>query len=144
MTRRDLVIHHDERGSVRETYRASWFPECPPVVQMVRSESRPGTLRGLHRHAIQWDVWHIIEGTALVRVGVQLIDADPSVTIVIPPGTEHGFYTATGCILLYGITREFDGSDEFGRYPFDGLPGWPADPAGLRVSHRDLSASGHP
>jgi dTDP-4-dehydrorhamnose 3,5-epimerase-like enzyme len=135
-----LTVHHDDRGSVRETYRASWFPEMPPIVQLVRSESRPRTLRGLHRHEIQWDVWHIISGRAVVRLDDALIEADPSVTLIVPPGTEHGFYTEAGCVLLYGLTREYDGTDEYGRSPFDGLPGWPSGPDGLRVSKRDLEA----
>ena len=26
----------------------------------------------------------------------------------------HGFYTPTGCTLVYLLTREYDGSDEYG------------------------------
>ena len=167
---RALTIHPDSRGSVTETYRASWFPWVPPVKQLVRSESRPKTLRGMHLHKRQWDIWHFVSGSALVRLRYE--DKDPlkahfyatarpdlydltddefcrldaGSTLAIPPGVSHGFYTEEGCILLYALTEEYDGTDEYGWYPFDGLtedshPGWPRDHIGLIVSERDLRAT---
>jgi dTDP-4-dehydrorhamnose 3,5-epimerase-like enzyme len=69
-------------------------------------------------------------------------------TLAIPPGVSHGFYTPEGCILTYALTEEYDGSDEFG-WPFsDGLDlsvefadEWPTDPSGLNISLRDLGAA---
>src|ERR1051325_1330785 len=43
---RTLTIHRDNRGNVRETFRASWFPALPPIKQLVRSKSKPKTIRG--------------------------------------------------------------------------------------------------
>ena len=140
VTIRPLVVHRDGRGSVRETYRASWFPDVPPIVQLVRSKSLPGTLRGMHYHKLQWDVWTFVSGSALVRLDDDLIEADPGMTIAIPPGFGHGLYTRDGCVLLYGLTREYDGTDEYGYDAFDGLAGWPANTSNLRVSDRDLLA----
>lgn len=144
------MVHGDSRGNVRETYRASWFPQVPTIKQLVRSESRPQTLRGMHLHKRQWDLWHFVSGSALVRMldadGEQtFVRADAGYTIAIPPGVAHGFYTEEGCTLLYALTEEYDGTDEFGWFPFDGLdedshPGWPKDHIGLLVSERDLRA----
>src|SRR5262245_36384583 len=122
---RGLDVHHDERGNVRETFRASWYPDLPPIVQMVRSLSFRNTIRGMHVHREQWDVWHFAAGDALVRLDDRLIEAYPGSTIVIPPGVAHGYYTPRGCLLIYGLTREYDGTDEYGWFPFDGLEGWP-------------------
>lgn len=148
-----LTPHHDERGNVRETYRASWFPMVPPIKQMVRSKSRPRTLRGMHLHRKQWDIWHFVEGKALVRLYNHdlkenfWIEAGPGHVIAIPPGLSHGFYTENGCILTYLLTEEYvptgqPGSDEFGWVPFDGTNDarWPAIANGLRVSERDYTA----
>lgn len=147
---RNLDVHPDSRGNVRETYRASWFPEVPTIKQLVRSESKPNTLRGMHLHKRQWDIWHFVGGKALLRVrdreGRQVIQPTAGgTTIAIPPGVSHGFYTEEGCVLLYALTEEYDGSDEYGWYPFDGLtedshPGWPRDHIGLVISERDLRA----
>jgi dTDP-4-dehydrorhamnose 3,5-epimerase-like enzyme len=66
-------------------------------------------------------------------------------TIAIPPGVAHGFYTEEGCVLLYALSEEYDGTDEYGFWPFSGLtedshPGWPRDHIGIVVSERDLRA----
>lgn len=153
-----LKVHEDSRGTVRETYRTSWYPDLPPIRQLVRSESRPGTLRGMHLHRRQWDIWHFVAGSALVRLkyhsGSEFDDMfarlDAGSTLAIPPGVSHGFYTEEGCTLLYALTEEYipfgePGCDEWGWYPFDGLgpeahPGWPTDHLGLVVSERDLRA----
>lgn len=145
------TIHRDARGNVRETFRESWFnPTLPMVRQLVRSESKPQTLRGMHLHRKQWDVWTFTAGWALVRLldadgREQFIPAYGEETIAIPPGVAHGFYTEDGCTLLYALTEEYDGRDEFGFWPFDGLteashPGWPTSHLGLAVSERDLRA----
>ena len=152
MEPRKLTIHPDSRGNVRETYRASWFPTVPPVRQLVRSESRPKTLRGMHLHRKQWDVWHFVEGSALVRLynhdtGANTFHRlDAGSTLAIPPTISHGFYSEDGCTLLYALTEEYDGSDEYGWYPFGGLdddshPGWPRSFDGLVISERDLRAT---
>lgn len=150
-----LTVHRDNRGNVRETYRASWFPTVPPIKQMVRSKSKPRTLRGMHYHARQHDVWHFVAGHALVRLRSHdaydaadiYIHATPGLTIAIPPGVSHGFYTPGGCTLTYLLTEEYDGSDEFGWHWSDGIDQdseyaaeWPVDPSGLNISMRDLQA----
>lgn len=151
--------HPDSRGSVRETYRESWFPEVPPIKQLVQSNSRPRVLRGMHLHRKQWDIWRFVDGRAWVRLydtetGDQaFVAADRDIVLAIPPGISHGFYTLNGCVLVYALTNEYDGTDEYGWYPFDGLPedqsymkfdvnldGWPTAHYGLIVSERDLRA----
>ena len=160
---RTLTIHRDSRGNVRETFRASWFPEVPPIKQLVRSKSKPRTVRGMHLHRKQWDIWHFVRGAALVRLfdhdafpryadDPQRIGQDfflwmgPGQTLAIPPGISHGFYTPDGCTLLYALTEEYDGSDEFGWWFADGIgqgefaDEWPRDHTGLNVSTRDMGA----
>ena len=147
-TLRTLTVHADDRGNVREAYRASWFPEVPPIKQIVRSKSRPATLRGMHAHKRQFDIWHVVEGSMLVqtydhRSGEHWAgELDAGSTLVIPPGVSHGFYTEEGCILTYFLTEEYDGTDEFGWWAYDlGFPGadlWPADVQ--HMSDRDSEA----
>lgn len=152
---RTLVIHRDNRGNVRETFRASWFPQVPPIQQLVRSKSRPKTLRGMHLHRKQWDVWHFVKGAALVRLYYHDDGANaflwmgPGDTLAIQPGVSHGFYTPDGCILLYALTEEYDGTDEYGWHFTDGLSTaippefqeeWPVTIEGLNISDRDAFA----
>lgn len=117
---RTLLVHKDDRGSVRESFRASWA-EMPPIRQLVHSESRPHVMRAMHAHKRQWDIWHFTKGE---RVLVQTYDiasgelnvmvATPGDTILIPPGVAHGFLAAFGCTLVYALTEEYDGTDEYG------------------------------
>lgn len=145
---RPLTVHADARGSVRESYRASWFPDVPPIVQVVHSESGPGVLRGLHSHKQQHDIWHFTAGRAFVQLYEPVWDEldarwyGPGETLVIPPGVAHGFYTPEGCTLIYLLTSEWDGSDEFEFDALDPLyPGAAEWPSGPYVrSPRDLEA----
>lgn len=149
--------HPDSRGTVRETYRQSWFPQVPPVKQLVQSNSKANVLRGMHLHKVQWDIWRFVSDSALVRLydhttGDQaFLQGNSDTVIAIPPGISHGFYTRTGCILVYALTNEYDGTDEYGWYPFDGLDpirydmflpdqNWPSHHFGLTISERDLRA----
>jgi dTDP-4-dehydrorhamnose 3,5-epimerase-like enzyme len=151
-TRKNLTIHSDSRGAVREAYRASWFPGVPPVVQVVQSDSKPGVLRAMHAHKRQYDIWHFTQGVALV----QLFDhrtgyhwggpLDSRTTLVIPPGVSHGFLAKTAVQLTYYLTEEYDGSDEFGWDPrdpdFPGRFAWDAQSPikGVIQSERDKTA----
>ena len=124
-----LKPHGDGRGRVIESYRASWFPGVPPVVQAVQSDSRPHVMRAMHAHKLQWDIWHFTDGEAFVQLydhrdgWYEAFDAGRGLTVAIPPGVSHGFYTARGCTLVYLLTREYDGSDEYGWNAID--PTWP-------------------
>lgn len=149
--------HPDSRGSVRETYRQSWFPEVPTIKQLVQSNSKANVLRGMHFHKRQFDVWRFTSDSAIVRLydhttGDQaFLTGDKDTVIAIPPGISHGFYTRTGCTLVYALTEEYTGDDEFGWYPFDGLEGvdsdmfrphqgWPTHHYNMIVSERDMRA----
>lgn len=139
--------HPDLRGSVRETYRASWFPEVPPIKQLVQSNSKAGVARGMHSHVFQWDVWRFTSDGARVVLhdpatgGTRTVPADKECVVAIPPGIAHGFWTERGCTLLYALTNEFDGSDESGFFmwdpDFDGNLWFPRDAI---VSIRDMRA----
>lgn len=150
----------DLRGQVMETYRESWFPQTPQVKQLVQSDSGPRVLRGMHLHKRQWDIWRFTRGRAWVRLydtetdEQTFINADQSVVLAIPPGISHGFYTLAGVTLVYALTEEYDGSDEYGWLATDGLAnimkdwpgrtlfgGWPTSLHDVVVSDRDARAT---
>jgi dTDP-4-dehydrorhamnose 3,5-epimerase len=121
-----LTAHPDHRGAVRETFRQSWFPDLT-IKQLVQSDSKPNVMRGMHLHRRQTDVWRFTAGNALIRLfdpvsgRNEFIDTfEDDVVVAIPPGIAHGFYTPDGCTLLYALTEEYTGDDEFGFFPFDG------------------------
>ena len=146
-----LVRHADARGSFRELWRASAYPdEGLPAelaglaggrfVQANLSTSTAGVLRGLHYHRRQLDRWIVATGRALVA----LVDVRPVVagagpamvetrelgaddTVEIPAGVAHGFLALESLELIYLVTGEFDASDELGFAwddPAVGVP-WP-------------------
>jgi dTDP-4-dehydrorhamnose 3,5-epimerase len=123
-----LVPHPDDRGRFVETFRRTWFPERAwDEVQSNLSESRAGTLRGLHYHLRQVDYWIPLRGRAragLVDVrrssptrGEQLVvelEAGTPVGLFIPPGVAHGFLALTDLVLTYLVDAYYDGTDELG------------------------------
>lgn len=120
----------DARGRFVETFRAAWLPEADWArLQMNRSDSGPGILRGLHYHLLQVDYWYVQRGT--IRVGladlrpssptyrcVEVIEmgegAQAQFGLFIPVGVAHGFYTLSDVTLTYVVNNYYDGSDELG------------------------------
>jgi dTDP-4-dehydrorhamnose 3,5-epimerase len=106
-------VHGDERGRFVETYRRSWFPDRPEMIQGNR----------LH----QADYWYALRGKVRVvlhdlRVGsrtdgaTEVIELDGNVDqgVYIPPGVAHGFVALTDILLTYLVDNYYDDSDEHG------------------------------
>jgi dTDP-4-dehydrorhamnose 3,5-epimerase len=156
-----VQAHNDERGAFREICRASIFADLtvrdagaeePRFVQANLSFSRTGVLRGLHYHRRQLDHWVVIHGTVFVALVdlrsserrptlvTRVLGTDDSVTI--PLLVAHGFLALRPTNLLYFVTNEYDGTDEYGlawNDPTVGVP-WPdlaGGNASLIVSPRD-------
>jgi dTDP-4-dehydrorhamnose 3,5-epimerase len=131
------VRHADGRGSFRELWRATWFPDLPAAItgregaafaQANLSTSAAGVLRGLHYHRRQLDHWVVLSGRAFVA----LVDVRPAMVVarneplvetrelaadewvVIPAGVAHGFLALEPLELAYFVTNEYDGNDELG------------------------------
>ncbi|NWF67885.1 MAG: dTDP-4-dehydrorhamnose 3,5-epimerase family protein [Chloroflexi bacterium] len=118
----------DARGRFTETFRGEWFPWIRwDRLQMNRSDSAAGVLRGLHYHHKQIDYWYLQSGQ--IRVGMaDLRRSSPTymatVTLemgtenafglFIPSGVAHGFVALTECTLTYLVNNYYDGSDELG------------------------------
>jgi dTDP-4-dehydrorhamnose 3,5-epimerase len=125
----------------------------PGFVQANLSISHAGTIRGMHFHRRQWDLWVPVSGSLFaavhdLRVGSPTEGADLTVGLdagrprglLIPPGVAHGYQALAEAVLLYLVTTEYDGTDEQG-FRFDDTSlgfAWP-EPAAA-VSDRDRSA----
>jgi dTDP-4-dehydrorhamnose 3,5-epimerase len=159
--RRSLVGHEDERGLLRETWRASWTADLGigPIAQANHTATRAGALRGLHFHQRQTDIWVVLDGDA--HVG--LVDLRPMLAgepdaapvplslelprgdcLLIPIGVAHGLWAVSDVRLLYIVTAEYDGTDEHGFAWNDPTAGvaWPEGTPLL--SERDRSAPSLP
>lgn len=124
----DLTTAADDRGQFTEVFRREWFPgQSWGAVQLNRSESRAGVVRGLHFHRRQVDYWHCLSGH--LRAGLydlrqssptreigQTIDlvGDSPTGLFIPVGVAHGFVAVTDIVLMYVVDQYYDGADEFG------------------------------
>ncbi len=123
----ELEMHRDDRGHVTELFGADW-PELAGFepVQWHVLASRTGALRGMHAHARHDDLKVLVDG----RVAVGLADLrrdSPSAgrsellelsdeeyaAVLIPAGVAHGVFSLTGSLVLVGVTRAYDGSDEY-------------------------------
>jgi dTDP-4-dehydrorhamnose 3,5-epimerase len=123
-----LQAHGDDRGRFLETFRKSWFPQRSwENLQVNRSDSAAGVLRGLHFHHRQVDYWYLMRGE--VRAGlVDLRRTSPTYMaaqtvamggdhtggLFIPIGVAHGFAALTEATLFYVVDNYYDGADEFG------------------------------
>jgi len=142
-----LTVHADDRGALMEVVRASNHPHC--FVQANHSRSRRNVLRGLHYHRRQADLWYVVSGRARVgladlrirreRPPVQtvVLDGDVPAALYIPPGVAHGFLALTDLDLIYFVSEEYDGTDEFGVAWNDPALGVPWDVDDPILSQRD-------
>lgn len=154
--RRSLVPHEDERGVLRESWRASWLAglDLDPLAQANHTVSRAGALRGVHFHRRQTDIWVVLDGrghVGLADIRDQLagggglartlsLELSSGDCLLIPAGVAHGLWALTQVSLLYLVTTEHDGSDEHGFAWNDPAVGvsWP--PGVPLLSERDRSA----
>ena len=107
----------DERGWLAEIARASGLPEV--LRQTNVSFSRQGTIRGLHYHERQSDLFVCLQG----RARVVALDRDTGETfsedigdanfaaIYMPGDLAHGFEALTDVLMLYHVTQEYDPAD---------------------------------
>lgn len=131
--RRQMVVHPDDRGSFGELWRDGWTADLgdpggtPRMLQANLSRSHARVLRGLHLHRRQADLWIVVDGHPFVglvdvrpMIGgqgppvTQGIDAGPGDSFYLPAGVAHGFYARDPITLVYLVTSEYDGTDEFG------------------------------
>ena len=151
-----LTRHADERGAMREIWRATMAADLtaeetgdapgtkPAYVQANLSSSNAGVLRGLHFHQRQLDRWLVANGRAWVALvdvrpmlegdGVPRVEhreLGPDEWVRIPVGVAHGFLALEPLDLIYFVTNEYDGTDELGFAwddPLAAVP-WPRVPA---------------
>ena len=142
----------DSRGRFMETFRKEWFPERTwEIVQMNRSESTAGVLRGLHYHFHQIDYWFCQLGT--IRVGLaDLRKSSPTfgqsevieigdnnqAGIFIPVGVAHGFLSLSNAVLTYLVDNYYSGADELGVAWNDPTLAVPWNATNPVLSDRDL------
>ena len=117
-------FHGDDR-------RLGWFDVFQGNhVKNVNIVSIPnrGTICAWHRHQKQTDYWFVAQGGLQVGIGIGKEPTEPKwihlhpergVTLVIPPPLWHGYKSLLDItILVYGLTEDYDGTDEE-RFPVD-------------------------
>ena len=116
--------HADQRGRLVQVFQASDSPVR--FVQANHSHSVRHVLRGLHYHRRQVDRWYLASGLARValvdlrrkveRSPVQMVElrSDEPTVLQIPVGVAHGFLALSDIDLIYLVSEEYDGTDEFG------------------------------
>jgi dTDP-4-dehydrorhamnose 3,5-epimerase len=124
-----LTLYPDARGTFGEFFRREWFPQVSwEAVQINRSVSRAGVLRGLHYHLHQVDYWLLLAGKMRVgladlrpdsrtyKAGATIeVDANNPTGVFIPVGVAHGMYALTDITLMYVVNQYYDGgTDERG------------------------------
>ena len=116
--------HSDYRGRLVEILHAS--DSSVRFVQANHSHSVRHVLRGLHYHRRQTDWWYLVSGSARValvdvrrkveRPHVQMLElrSDEPTVLEIPAGVAHGYLALSDIDLIYLVSQEYDGTDEFG------------------------------
>ncbi len=122
-----LQVFSDQRGYFLESFRQSWLPDLPAMVQGNVSFSKSGVLRGMHYHLRQADFWfapsgHVraalynLRASAPTRGASQVLDLGEAYPfgLYIPPGVAHGFYTLSPSLMTYLVNGYYDETDEKG------------------------------
>jgi len=121
---RPLVPNVDRRGNLVEVYREEWGSGWR-VMQFNAVMSAAGTLRGVHAHATHFDYIVLLSGRMLLALHDLRADSPTArlsymtefagsapAGVLIPAGVAHGLYFPEESIVLYGLSRHWDQSDE--------------------------------
>jgi len=129
-------IWPDDRGFFTEIARfgdGSWVDGFGPKSQVSAALSYPGTIKAVHFHRRQTDLWaplcgHLqvalfdlrVSSPSFGRVNTLYIGEWQPWRLRIPPGVGHGYkvLSAAPAVLVYAADRHYDPGDE-GRIPFD-------------------------
>ena len=122
VTKRALISHRDERGSLTEVLRSDW-PDFVAFGQAIVTINLPGVVRAWHWHRQQTDVIVAISGTVLLP----LYDGRPASSsfkqleehvsnegdrfaLFVPPGVYHGYKTLgpTSAVILNFPSHTYD------------------------------------
>lgn len=155
--------HGDERGVFLEWFRADLLEEATGrgfvPVQANHSQSRRGTLRGIHYADVppgQAKYVYCARGAVLdvivdLRVGSPTFGRHVTVTlddtdrrgVFLAEGLGHGFFALTDVVdVTYLVSTPYNPAAEHAVNPYDGdlaLP-WPADRSGHFLSPKDAAA----
>jgi len=126
-----LVIHPDDRGYFEEVFRVGKGLASSLVaakeLQVSAALSYSGTIKALHYHMRQTDLWTPAIGLLQVvlydlRVGSKTFGQTNTIysgalrplQILIPPGVGHGYKVVgpDAALLVYATDRFYDPSDE--------------------------------
>lgn len=119
-----VTLHQasDERGTVRELFRASAFREAGPALgpfqQINVTESRRGALRGIHAEAMTklvtvaageaFGAYVDLRPEADTFGTVVTVELRPGVAVLVPEGVGNGFQAlADGTQYVYCFDREW-------------------------------------
>ncbi len=121
-----LTSHCDSRGKLTELYRQEW-PGASQLRQWNYVRNEANVLRGMHVHPLHSDFIIVLEGEMLLGLrdirrqspsfgaaGIVRLHGDNLSWAHIHPGVVHGFYIARGNSMVYGLSHEWDMSDEIG------------------------------
>lgn len=132
-----LVIRPDDRGFFQELFRqgqglAQTIAACGRL-QLSAALSYPGTIKAIHYHLRQTDLWNPVLGMLQVML-YDLRNDSPTfgqlntlyagvlrpLQILIPPGVGHGYKVLgeDSALLVYATDQFYDPSDE-GRLPWN-------------------------
>ncbi len=120
----DLKVNRDNRGSLTKIYD-QWDSNMD-LLQWNLVRSGANVLRGLHVH-LNYDEYYVPvagkmffglvdlrrdSGSFLQTESFHWSGKDQ--VLVVPNGVLHGVYCKEDYILTYGLSRQYDGSGEFG------------------------------
>src|SRR5919109_3400836 len=89
----------DERGRFAEAFRREWIPGGKEMVQVNRSVSKVGVLRGMHYHLFQADFWLVTSGSAFIALydhRATSPTAERSEMLEVKQGQDLGIYIPPG------------------------------------------------
>ena len=132
-----LTIHPDDRGFFEEVCRLGQDLAQPFAaaknVQFSAALSFPGTIKAIHYHLRQSDLWTPVLGQFQVMLYDLRVDSPTfgrlntfytgvlrPLQILIPPGVGHGYKVlgTESALLVYATDQFYDPSDE-GRIPWN-------------------------
>jgi mannose-6-phosphate isomerase-like protein (cupin superfamily) len=117
------------------------FRAAPPFEYAV-VRIRPGAANfPFHSHAAEWEFYHIVSGTGIMRAGKKRIKVKPGDCLMCPPGEPHQLINTGRKDLIYNVVANNSVADIW-HYPDSGKWGFTVGPTFFRLTPVEANYAG--
>ena len=127
------ILYRNVAGEFRSPKTGPRFRGEPPFEFAVLRVPPGAANFPFHSHAAEWEFYHIVAGTAVMRAGKRRVKVKAGDCLMCPPGEAHQLINTGRKDLVYHVVANNSVADIW-RYPDSGKWGFTIGPTWFRLT----------